>query len=289
MRAWPSQAATRPRQRGGRPLVGRDSSGVCCSSRCRRSKRSGNLVMSGVAADAARQINLIARGHPLALNMATSIVLLDARRTVEEAGRQVIQALSRSYIEAVPDPMTRRALEASSVVRCVTEPLLHASGRTCPHVTRSNGSPYCHSSSLVVTAYSFMMPCGPPLPALSATRDPDAHRNYRRAAWAFLQNRLRLVHGKVEPWRYTADLLFLIQNPLVREAFFPERPTTARHRACHTGRRTGRAADRWCDGRAGTRGAPCLVALSPGRLPHRARSRRQHARILRDDPCVGLA
>ena len=40
--------------------------------------------------------------------MATSIVLSEAGRTVEEAGlHQVIEALSRSYIEAVPDPITR--------------------------------------------------------------------------------------------------------------------------------------------------------------------------------------
>jgi hypothetical protein len=87
----------------------------------------GYLTMSGIAPDVARRINLIARGHPLALGMATSIVLSEAGRTIEEAGlHQVIEALSHSYIEAVPDPITRRALEASSVVRCVTEPLLHA-------------------------------------------------------------------------------------------------------------------------------------------------------------------
>jgi hypothetical protein len=40
-----------------------------------------------------------------------------------------------------------------------------------------------------------------------ATRDPDSHREYRRAAWAFLQNRLRLAHGKTEPWRFTAASL----------------------------------------------------------------------------------
>jgi len=57
-----------------------------------------------------------------------------------------------------------------------------------------------------------------------ATRDPDSHHEYRRAAWAFLQNRLRLAHGKTEPWRYTADILFLIENPFLREGFFPSGP-----------------------------------------------------------------
>jgi len=182
----------------------------------------GYLTMSGIAPDVARRINLIARGHPLALGMATSIVLSEAGRTVEEAGlHQVIEALSRSYIEAVPDPLTRRALEASSVVRCVTEPLLHAllpetpprdtmeRLAALPFVEPGREGLFIHDAVRSAVASSL------------ATRDPDSHREYRRAAWAFLQNRLRLAHGKTEPWRYTADLLFLIQNPVLREGFFP--------------------------------------------------------------------
>jgi hypothetical protein len=57
-----------------------------------------------------------------------------------------------------------------------------------------------------------------------AAWDPDAHRKYRRAAWAFLQNRLRLAQRRTEPWRYTADLLYLIQNPVLRDGFFPSGP-----------------------------------------------------------------
>jgi len=185
----------------------------------------GYLTMSGIAPEVARRINLIARGHPLALGMATSIVLSETERTIEEAGlHQVIEALSRSYIEAVPDPITRRALEASSVVRCVTEPLLRAllpeaSPRdtmerlaALPFVEPGREGLFIHDAVRSAIASSL------------ATRDPDSHREYRRAAWAFLQNRLRLAHSKTEPWRYTADLLFLIQNPFLREGFFPSGP-----------------------------------------------------------------
>lgn len=184
----------------------------------------GYLMMSGVAAEAARQINLIARGHPLALSMATSIVLSDVRRTVEEAGHQVIEVLSRSYIEAVPDPITRRALEATSVVRCVTEPLLHALLPDMPPrdaVERLAALPFVEPGRDGLFIHDAVRTA---IAGALATRDPDAHRKYRRAAWAFLQKKLPLLHGKVEPWRYTADLLFLIQNPLVREAFFPSGP-----------------------------------------------------------------
>jgi len=184
----------------------------------------GYLTLSGIAPDVARRINLIARGHPLALGMAASIVLSEADRPVEEASlQQVMETLSRSYIEAVPDPLTRRALEASSVVRCVTEPLLHAllpeapprdtmeRLAVLPFVEPRRDGLFIHDAVRSAIASSL------------ATRDPDSHREYRRAAWAYLQNRLRVAHG-MEPWRYTADLLFLIQNPVLRQAFFPIGP-----------------------------------------------------------------
>ena len=185
----------------------------------------GYLTMSGIAPDVARRINLIARGHPLALGMATSIVLSEAGRTIEEAGlHQVIEALSHSYIEAVPDPITRRALEASSVVRCVTEPLLHALLPETPPrdtIERLAALPFVEPGREGLFIHDAVRSA---IASSLATRDPDAHREYRRAAWAFLQNRLRVAHGKTEPWRYTADLLFLIQNPVLREAFFPSGP-----------------------------------------------------------------
>jgi hypothetical protein len=185
----------------------------------------GYLTLSGIAPDVARRINLIARGHPLALGMATSIVLSEARRTIEEAGlHQVIETLSRSYIEAVPDPITRRALEASSVVRCVTEPLLHALLPETPPrdtIERLAALPFVEPGREGLFIHDAVRSA---IASSLATRDPDAHRQYRRAAWAFLQNRLRLASGKTEPWRYTADLLFLIQNPVLREGFFPSGP-----------------------------------------------------------------
>jgi hypothetical protein len=185
----------------------------------------GYLTMSGIAPDVARRINLIARGHPLALGMAASIVLSETERTIEEAGlHQVIEALSRSYIEAVPDPITRRALEASSVVRCVTEPLLHALlPETPPRDTmeRLAALPFVEPGREGLFIHDAVRSA---IASSLATRDPDSHREYRRAAWAFLQNRLRLAHSKTEPWRYTADLLFLIQNPVLREGFFPSGP-----------------------------------------------------------------
>ena len=86
------------------------------------------LSASGVPADVAARIHRVASGHPLALgHVGLDRAVGPPGHTIEETGlHQIIDELSRSYLEAVPDAITRRALEASSVVRCVTEPLLHA-------------------------------------------------------------------------------------------------------------------------------------------------------------------
>jgi hypothetical protein len=156
--------------------------------------------------------------------MAASIVLSEPGRTIEETSlHQVIDQLSQSYIEAVPDAITRRALEASSVVRCVTEPLLHAllpgiaprdtmeRLRALPFVAPGREGLFIHDAVRNAIATSL------------ASRDADAHHEYRRAAWAYLKDRLSLAPS-AELWRYTADLLFLLENPVLRDGFFPRGP-----------------------------------------------------------------
>jgi transcriptional regulator/AAA ATPase-like protein len=56
--------------------------------------------------------------------------------------------------------------------------------------------------------------------ALSRVNDPPAYRAHRVAAWRQLRRELRTA-PPADLWRYTADLLYLIENPAVREAFFP--------------------------------------------------------------------
>src|SRR5690606_7378978 len=51
-------------------------------------------------------------------------------------------------------------------------------------------------------------------------RDPYRFLGYQKAAWQQLARESKAV-GRGELWRYTADMLYLIENPVVREAFFP--------------------------------------------------------------------
>jgi len=50
--------------------------------------------------------------------------------------------------------------------------------------------------------------------------DPSTYRRYRWLAWRRLATEVQTV-TPAELWRYTADMLYLIENPVVREAFFP--------------------------------------------------------------------
>jgi hypothetical protein len=179
------------------------------------------LASSGIPPDVARRINGVARGHPLALSMSASIALSDSRHRIEDTGlHQVIDELARSYIEAVPDAITREALEASSVVRCVTEPLLHALlPDVAPRDTmeRLGALPFVEFGREGLFIHEAVRSA---IDSCVAARDPETHREYRRAAWAYLQRRLQHARG-TEPWRYTADLLFLLENPVLREGFFP--------------------------------------------------------------------
>ena len=61
-----------------------------------------------------------------------------------------------------------------------------------------------------------------PVQGFLHSTNPVRHRRYRRAAWRQLRNEVNEA-PPTELWRYTADMLYLIDNPVVREAFFPSR------------------------------------------------------------------
>ena len=71
-----------------------------------------------------------------------------------------------------------------------------------------------------MTASSCTTPCASAIGGFLRGANPVRHRGYRRAAWHELRDEVRDA-APGELWRYTADMLYLIENPVVREAFFP--------------------------------------------------------------------
>jgi uncharacterized protein (DUF934 family) len=132
----------------------------------------------------------------------------------------VIEELSRLYLSDVPDPTTRQVLEAASVVRRVTASLLAAMLPDVPPeeaLERLRSLPFVEARRDGLIVHEAVQ--ASLAKALDAT-DPVRYRQYRRQAWHALRDEVREV-GPEELWRYTADMLYLIENPVVREAFFP--------------------------------------------------------------------
>lgn len=180
------------------------------------------LVDQGATEHDARSINRFALGHPLALKLAAIVSMeTGVDNNLSALGFQrVFEQLMKLYLADVHDPATRRALDAASVVRRITVSLLEAmlpdlpaqdlfvQLRSLPFVENDHDGLRLHD--LVQQSISA---------TLQAT-DPNRYQQYRRAAWQQLSSEARRT-GAAGLWRYTADLLYMIANPVVREAFFP--------------------------------------------------------------------
>ncbi len=177
------------------------------------------LAERGVASANAERLNRIARGHPLALTLAAAGVAEHPQLALEDAAAaRVVAELARLYLEEAPDPQARRVLEAASVIRRATEPLLTAMLEDSsdvlhpllelPFVETSRDGIVVHDAVREAVADNLR------------STNPVQHRQYRRAAWRELRNEVREA-PPADLWRYTADMLYLIDNPVVREAFFP--------------------------------------------------------------------
>jgi hypothetical protein len=86
------------------------------------------LVDNGASEPEARLINRFALSHPLALKLAANVTM-NTHGTTALPGlgfQRVFEQLMTLYLDDVHDPVTRRALDAASVVRRITVSLLQA-------------------------------------------------------------------------------------------------------------------------------------------------------------------
>lgn len=177
------------------------------------------LASLGTDPASARALTKFAHGHPLALVIGGAA----ASRLPAATGRApqaAINALARRFLAEVEDPQVREALRAASLVRRVTRSLLYA---MVPEIA---------DDALFdrLVAIPFIEPAPDGLMIHDAVRealradleaiDPKAFQRYHRAAWRQLVQEAKSA-PIADLWRYTADLIFLISNPVIRDAFFP--------------------------------------------------------------------
>jgi hypothetical protein len=178
------------------------------------------LRRAGVGDAAADRVARMARGHPLSLQLAAGALAERPGLPAEDAVLgTMVEELARLYLDGL-DRTTRRSLEAASVVRRTTLTLLEAmlpeddaarlfaALRVLPFVELGAEGLVVHDTVRAATS------------ALLQASDPARHRAHRRAAWTRLRAELRTA-GRADLWRYTADMLYLVENPIVRNAFFP--------------------------------------------------------------------
>ena len=179
------------------------------------------LARAGVPSDQAKHLERICHGLPLALTLAASLQSSDGASTLNTSvGQRIIEELSRLYLADITHAQTRRALEAASVVRRITVPLLAAllpdllpqdaqeRIRTLPFVQADKDGLRIHDAVREALALD------------TARRELQLYREYRRAAYRHFMSELREA-ALSNLWRCTADLLYVLENPFVRGAFFP--------------------------------------------------------------------
>jgi hypothetical protein len=123
------------------------------------------------------------------------------------------------YLDGLDDA-TRRALAAASVTRRTTLALLEAMLPDDPPwemFDRLRALPFVHLGADGLVVHDTMHAVAG---TLLRAADPAAHRRHRAAAWNCLRRELREA-APPDLWRCTADLLFLVETPIVRQFFFP--------------------------------------------------------------------
>ncbi len=179
------------------------------------------LSRAGISESNSQRINRFAKGHPLTLKLAASAALERPNLDLQDmAEHKVIQELSRLFLVDVADPATREALEAASVARRITQSLL---GAMLPDTPTQETYDRLSALAFVDSMRDGLRVHDAVHEAIAGSlraADPNRYREYRRSAWEQLRVEVRKA-GTRELWRYTADMLYLIENPVVREAFFP--------------------------------------------------------------------
>lgn len=181
----------------------------------------GLFARFGVPSLTASRLNGIVRGHPLAIKLAASTLSERPDLALDDVvAHRAVEELSKLYLAEVDDAPTRRALEAAACVRRITRSLLET---MLPDIDadeafdRLSELPFVEARADGLIVHEAVREAV--AKSLSGS-DPSRYRGYRRAAWHHLKAEVKQA-GVHELWRYTADMLYMIENPVVREAFFP--------------------------------------------------------------------
>jgi hypothetical protein len=189
------------------------------------------LLRAGLDDDQAEWVNRFVRGHPLSLQLAASAVRERPDAPADAVLPTVAQELAELYLDGL-EPATREALDAASVLRRITLSLLGALLPDEPPAAafeRLRALPFVELGGEGLVVHDAVREA---VAALLRVTDPIRWQAYRAAAWRQVRRELQGAAGAAR-WASMADMIQLVEEPLVREAFFP---SSVQHYAVETAR-----------------------------------------------------
>jgi hypothetical protein len=189
------------------------------------------LRRAGLDEDQAAWVNRFVHGHPLSLQLAASAVNERPEATEDAVLPTVVGELARLYLDGLDD-RTRAALDGACVLRRVTLSLLGALFPDAPPqdaFARLAALPFVELGREGLVVHDTVREA---VSALLRATDPARHRAHRRDAWRQIRREIEAAAGPAR-WASLADMIALVEEPLVREAFFP---TSVQHYAVETAR-----------------------------------------------------
>src|SRR5215475_8115208 len=140
------------------------------------------LTSEGVPEGSAREMNRVARGHPLALSLASALYFAGGQVRGNAATRhEVLEHMAALFLEDA-DSETIQVLEAACLVRTATAPLLAA---ILPHIAADQALDQLRSLPFVSAGPHGLLvheAVRGPVTAAFKSRDPARYQAYRRAA-----------------------------------------------------------------------------------------------------------
>lgn len=153
----------------------------------------------------------LSHGHPLGLSLLVDVQRRQGNIEIDPLAPDVVAILLRQFLDVVPDPDQRRALEACGIARTTTESLLRDG------LGLDDGHALFHwlaGLSFVESARDGLVPHALARDVLEAElrwRDPETHRIVFRQVRDHVQQRLHTTRGR-ERRRAILDLKFMFKT-----------------------------------------------------------------------------
>ncbi len=175
------------------------------------------VAEAGLEPSVAARIWQLTGGHPLGLRMAIHAARVSTLDTVRAAGE-----LANAIMHAIGDQELRRATEACCIVRRASRALVSAILDTPEPVPLSlleavEALPFATRDEEGIYIAEPVRQC---VVDWMSGVEAERYMAWRSTAANWILGQLRGVSGAGR-WRYMADLLHLLEEPVLRNAFFP--------------------------------------------------------------------